>query len=80
MKRSKQHLMKPTARVYLNELNPDKTVVVKNFIYFCHDVMQYYVPESAIAFDNFLFLIIPAIFKSSMTISLWFLASRVVNL
>ncbi len=43
MKRSKQHLMKRTARVYLNNLNPGKAGVVKNFIYFCHDVMQYYV-------------------------------------
>ncbi|MDJ0691356.1 MAG: transposase, partial [Xenococcaceae cyanobacterium MO_188.B32] len=43
MKRSKQHLMKRTARVYLNELNPGKAEVVESFIYFCHDVMQYYV-------------------------------------
>ncbi len=35
--------MKRTARVYLNELNPGKATVVKNFICFCHDVMQYYV-------------------------------------
>ncbi len=43
MKRSKQHLMKRTARAYLNDLNPGKTATVKSFIYFCHDVMQYYV-------------------------------------
>ena len=43
MKRSKQLMMKRTARVYLNNLNSGKAVTVKNFIYFCHNVMQYYV-------------------------------------
>ncbi len=43
MKRSKHHLMKRTARVYLNELNPGKAVIVQDFVYFCHDIIQYYV-------------------------------------
>ncbi len=43
MRRSKQNMMKRTARVYLNDLNPGKAVVAKKFIYFCHDVMQYYI-------------------------------------
>ena len=35
--------MKRTARVYLNDLNSGKAAVVKKFIYFCHDLIQYYV-------------------------------------
>lgn len=36
-------MMKRSTRVYLNDLNSGKASVVKEFIYFCHDIMQYYV-------------------------------------
>lgn len=35
--------MKRTARVYLNDLNTGKSQIVRQFLYQCHDVMQYFV-------------------------------------
>ena len=43
MKRSKLMRMKRSTRVDLNDLNSGKAAIVKQFIYFCHDVMRYYV-------------------------------------
>lgn len=42
-KRAKANLMKRTARVYLNSLNAGKADVVRQFLYQCHDVTQYFV-------------------------------------
>jgi putative transposase len=41
--RTKQQLMKRTARVYLNELNLGKANVVKHFLNQCHDIQQYFI-------------------------------------
>ncbi|MEQ8970706.1 MAG: transposase [Coleofasciculus sp. C1-SOL-03] len=41
--RKKKNLMKRTARVYLNDLNVGKSEVVRQFLFQCHDVMQYFV-------------------------------------
>jgi IS605 OrfB family transposase len=41
-KRNK-NLMKRTARVYLNDLNSGKSEIVRQFLYQCHDVMQYFI-------------------------------------
>lgn len=38
-----QNFMKRTARIYLNDLNAGKSQVVRQFLYRCHDVMQYFV-------------------------------------
>ena len=41
--RAKADLMKRTCRVFLNELNPSKANAVTQFLYQCHNVMQYFV-------------------------------------
>ena len=41
--RRNKDLMKRTARVYLNDLNADKSQVVRQFLDQCHDVMHYFV-------------------------------------
>lgn len=41
--RRNKNLMKRTSRVYLNELNTGKSQVVRQFLYQCHSVMQYFV-------------------------------------
>jgi len=43
VKKTKANLMKRTCRVYLNELNEGKYIIVKEFLHCCHDVMQYFV-------------------------------------
>jgi hypothetical protein len=41
-KRNK-NVIKRTARIYLNDLNTGKSQIVRQFLYQCHSVMQYFV-------------------------------------
>jgi putative transposase len=39
----KSKIMRRSSRVFLNDLNVGKSVIVKNFLHLCHDVTQYFV-------------------------------------
>jgi IS605 OrfB family transposase len=38
-----KNLMKRTARVYLNEVNAGKSQILRQFLFQCHEIMQYFV-------------------------------------
>ena len=41
--RRSRHRMIRSARVYLNDLNPGKVLILRAFLYLCHSVLQYFV-------------------------------------
>ncbi|MCI0712704.1 MAG: transposase, partial [Chloroflexi bacterium] len=42
-RKSKSPIMRRTSRVYLNDLNPGKAEVLRDFLHLCHDATQYFI-------------------------------------